>query len=49
MLNHVWDIYSWKDNKSFQKCEHGQLDQEWKWLKTNSPSFLALKNVVEFL
>ena len=47
MLNHIWGIHSWEDNKSFRKCEYGQLYQEWKWLKTNSPSFLALKKVVE--
>ena len=47
MLNHVWGNHFWEDNKLFHKCEHGQLGQEWKWLKTDSPSFLALKNVVE--
>ena len=47
MLNHVGGIHSWEDNKLFHKCEHGQLDKERKWLKTDSPSFLALKNVVE--
>ena len=48
MLNDIQGIHSWED-KSSHKCEHRQLDQERKWLKTNSPSFLALKNVVEFL
>ena len=47
MLNHVGGIHSWEDNKLFHKCEHGQLDKERKWLKTDSPSFLALKNVEE--
>ena len=47
MLNHIRVIHSWKDNKLFYKCEHGQLDRERKWLKTDSPSFLALKNAVE--
>ena len=47
MLNHIWGIHSWEDNKLFHKCEHGQLDQERKRLKTDSPSFLALKDVVE--
>lgn len=28
-------------------CVHEELDQEWKWLETASPSYLALKNVVE--
>ena len=43
MLKHIRGIHSWKDNNSFHKCEHIQLDQEQKWLKTDSPSFLALK------
>ena len=47
MLNHIWGIHSWEDNKLFQKCEHRQLDPERNWLKTDSPSFLALKNGVE--
>ena len=47
MLNHIRNIYSWEDNKLFHKCEHGQLEQERKWLKTDSPLFLALKNLVE--
>ena len=47
MLNHIQGIHSWEDNNLFHKCEHRQLDRERKWLKTNSPSFLALKNVVE--
>ena len=47
MLNHIWGIHSWEDNKLFHKCEHGQLDKERKWLKTNSPSFLASKIVIE--
>ena len=47
MLNHIQGIHSWEDNKLFHKCKHGQLDKERKWLKTDSPSFLALKNVVE--
>ena len=47
MLNHIRGIHSWEDTKLFRKCEHGQLDKERKWLKTDSPSFLALKNVVE--
>ena len=47
MLNHLRDIQSWEDNILFHKCEHGQLNQEQEWLKTDSPSFLALKNVVE--
>ena len=47
MLNHIRGIHSWEDNKLFHKCEHGQLDQERKWLKTDSPSFLTLNNVVE--
>ena len=45
MLNHIRGIHSWGDKN--HKCEHGQLDQERKWVKTDSPSFLALKNVVE--
>ena len=47
MLNHIRGINSWEDNKLFHKCEHGQLDKKRKWLITDSPSFLALKNVVE--
>ena len=47
MLNHNRGAHSWKDNKIFHKSEHEQLDKERKWLETNSPSFLALKNVVE--
>ena len=47
MLNHIRGIHSREDNKLFHKCEHGQLEQERKWLKTDSPSFLALKYVVE--
>ena len=47
MLNHIRGIHSWENTKLFRKCEHGQLDKERKWLKTDSPSFLALKNVVE--
>ena len=47
MLNHIQGIHSWEDNKLFCKCEHRRLDKEQKWLKTDSPSFLALKNVVE--
>ena len=47
MLNHIRGAHSWKDNKLFHKCEHGQVDKEQKWLETDSPSFLALKNVVE--
>ena len=47
MLNHIRGIHSWEDTKLFRKCEHGQLDKERKWLKTDSPSFLALKNVIE--
>ena len=47
MLNHIRGIHSWEDNKLFHKCEHGQMDRERKWLKTDSPSLLALKNVVE--
>ena len=47
MLNHIRGIHSREDNKLFHKCEHGQLDKERKWLKTDSPSFLALKNVEE--
>ena len=47
MLYHIRGIHSWLINKLFHKCEHGQLDRERKWLKTDSPSFLALKNVVE--
>ena len=46
MLSHIQGIYSWED-KLFHKCEHGQLDQERKWPKTDSLSFLALKSVVE--
>ena len=37
---------SW-EHKLFHKWEHGQPDKERKWLTTNSPTFLALKNVVE--
>ena len=47
ILNHIRGINSWEDNKLFHKCEHGQLDKKRKWLITDSPSFLALKNVVE--
>ena len=47
MLNHIQGIHSWEDNKLFCKCEHRRLDKEQKWLKTDSPSFLDLKNVVE--
>ena len=47
MLNHIRGIHYWEENKLSHKCEHGQLDQGRKWLKTDSPSFLALKNVVE--
>ena len=47
MLNHIRGIHSWEDNKLFHKCEHGQLDQERKWLKTESPSFLDLNDVLE--
>ena len=47
MLNHIRGIHSWENTKLFRKCEHGQLDKERKWLKTDSPSFLALKNVIE--
>ena len=36
MLNHIRCIHSWEDYKIFHKCEHGQLDQEQKWLKTDS-------------
>ena len=47
MLIYIRSAHSWKDNKLFHKCEHGQVDKERKWLETDSPSFLALKNVVE--
>ena len=47
MLNHIRGIHFWEDNKLVHKCEHGQLDQKLKWLKTDSPSFLALKSVAE--
>ena len=47
MLIYIQSAHSWKDNKLFHKCEHGQVDKERKWLETDSPSFLALKNVVE--
>ena len=47
MLNHIRGIHSWEDNKLFHKYEYRQLGKERNWLKTNSPSFLALKNVVE--
>ena len=47
MLSHIEGIHSWKDNKLIHKYEHGQLNQEQKGLKTNSPSFLALKNGLE--
>ena len=47
MLKHIQDIHSWEDNKLFHKCKHGQLEKERKWLKTDSPTFLALKNGVE--
>ena len=43
ILNHIWGIHSWVDDKLFHKCEHRLLAQEWKWLKTNSSSFLAFK------
>ena len=46
MLNHIWDIHSWEDSKLFHKCEYGQLDKGRKWLKTDSPSFLDIKNAV---
>ena len=44
---HIQGIHSREDNKLFHKCEHGQLNQERAWVKTDSPSILALKNVVE--
>ena len=47
MLIYIRSAHSWKDNKLFHKCEHGQVDKERKWLETDSPSLLALKNVVE--
>ena len=33
------------EDRLFHECKHGQLDKERKWLKTDSPSFLTLKNV----
>ena len=47
MLHHFRGIHSWENNKLFHKCKHGQPYQERKWIKTDSPSSLALKNVVE--
>jgi len=47
VLYHVQGIHSWKGNKYFKSCDHGKLEKERKWLKERSPSFLALKSVVE--
>jgi len=47
VLYHVQGIHSWKGNKHFQKCEHGELEKQRKWLREKSPAFKALKSVVE--
>ena len=47
-MHHVVNVHSWQD-RHFQSCEHGPLDdaQCWKeWLKPNGRAHLALKNVV---
>ena len=47
ILYHIRGIHSWEGNQIFHKCEHGELEQKRKWLKTDSPAFIAVKGIVE--
>ena len=47
MLYHVQGIHTWQGNDFFHECEHGALENQRKWLKLNSPSYQAIKTVLE--
>ncbi|XP_069819451.1 uncharacterized protein [Dendropsophus ebraccatus] len=51
LLYHVQNVHSWEDKDSkYTSCHHDHLPEDTKcrrkWLKTDSPSFRALKNIV---
>jgi len=46
IIFHIQGIHSWDGFEKFHQCQHPPLELERKWLKSSSPAFHVLKDIL---